>query len=185
MSQIREVMAAYAALTKVFNQLGFDQRDLRQSAVQKFQDLTNDERYWMQMQALFSLGTGVVSGGAGIAASFIPNTPTPGSDAASALADAASNIRSQQNALPTEAMSALSPEMIRSGLKMVSKIAPNIGEAARIFAQGPAQTAQSAKVLAERCTIPDAQQARSDLDRERQVMADAIARIQQAKSKGA
>jgi hypothetical protein len=178
---LRTVIQAFGALTKTFNQLGCDQRDLFRKGVEKFTDLTNNEIWWTKLQALAVGATAVASGAAGIASSLIPKGSASTDPATTAAGDL--NVRLQQNALPSSEGFGFPPDMLRAGLKVISKVGPQVGEAARIFMQGPILSAQSKKMLAERVEIPNAQQVRGDMDRERQQMADAIARMQQAKAR--
>lgn len=159
MSDLRKVIAAYGQLAQTFNQLNCDQRDLFVAGVRKFLDLTNDAVFWTQMQALLVGTSAVVGGAAGIAGSMIPK----GADAAD--------------------FGGFSPELLRQGAKLVSKTTPQVGEAGRLLAQGPLTKKEAGRSLAERVEIPGTEQVKAGLERQLAQMADAIARMQQAKQR--
>ncbi len=148
MSEARETMKVLGELSKTLNTVYSDLLEMHRLSTEKYQDLTQNMVFWTRAQAWITGVSTVFSGAAGIAGNF------------------------------ADKMQPFSAELVRNVCKTASQALPQLGEAGRLLAQGPATKSEGARRMTE-LNIQAIQKARDDMSSQIQQMLQTVSSIQQ------
>ncbi len=151
---VRLLIQKFAEISKIFDSLQGCQRDLFLKGMEKYLCVTNDEVFWMRLEALATGATAILGGAAGGASAFIPAAGT-------------GKIFGQ-----------FDPAFMKSALKIITKVAPQIGNTGQSLLHGETTKKNATRTLLNSVTIPGAQQFTAEMRKTQQTLAENISTLQ-------
>lgn len=151
---VRLLIQKFSEISRLFDTLQGCQRDLFLKGMEKYLDVTNDEVFWMRLEALATGATAILGGVAGGASAFIPAAGTD------------------------KIFGQFDPAFVKSALKVITKVAPQVGNTGQGLLHGETTKKNAARTLLNGATIPGAQQFTAEMRKTQQTFAENISTLQ-------